>query len=113
LILVVVLVIAAVAGWYIMGMVPAAFIDGTATLGTDNVVFTPSPRMTPNPIPAADWRYRILDENKITRVGWRSGVGPLRIGELTTMAAPGVVRGDYLRIQYRLKDFRDFKIRAE
>jgi hypothetical protein len=108
-----VMVVVAVAVWYIMGMAPAAFISGIATLAPgDNVVFTPDARMVPNPIPAPDWRYLILDENKIAKGVWATDPHELRIGDPNVIdPVPVVVRGDFLRIQYRLDEFWDFKVK--
>ena len=113
LMLAAVLVIVAVAIYYITRAAPTALITGTASLGTNNVTFNPGSATTPSPIPAADWRYVVLNENKAQKypaTGWGPGVDVLRIGTPITMTAEGVVRNDYLRIQYKEKDYWDFTI---
>ncbi|MEM3723543.1 MAG: class III signal peptide-containing protein [Candidatus Hadarchaeales archaeon] len=60
LMLAAVLVIVAIAVYYITTAAPSATITGSATISGSNVIFTPTSMVgCPENIPAADWEYAV------------------------------------------------------
>lgn len=111
LMLAAVLVIVAIAVYYVTGTGPSAVITGTATRESgDNttVVFTPSNTLVPTSIPAADWNWAIYRGGTEVKAMTTSG-GPdiLERGipvSLTDIIG-GAASGDILKIKYKGSTF--------
>ncbi|MDI6884110.1 MAG: class III signal peptide-containing protein [Hadesarchaea archaeon] len=107
LMLAAVLVIVAIAVYYVTSTTPSALITGTAENRSDNIVFTPSSEMTPSSIPAADWEYCVYSSagTQIAPAsGWTAGTGTLARGtpiKLSSLAGGGGDSGDILKIRYK------------
>lgn len=104
LILAAVLVVVAVAVYYVTRATPGAMITGTATISsTDNTVliFTPAATLTPSPIPASDWSWAVY--RGATSLGTGSGVGELRPGIPVSIdiGDTALASGDKLKITYK------------
>jgi hypothetical protein len=104
LMLAAVLVIVAVAVYYITSIGPSSIITGTATIASgDNttVVFTPSSTMVPSSIPAADWRWAIYRGGTAVKT-MSDGVGTLERGLPVNLpnVTGGAKSGDLVKIQY-------------
>ena len=104
LMLAAVLVIVAIAVYYVTSAGPSAIITGTATLCPDNndVVFTPATTMSPDTITAANWEYTIYrDATPVYPAsGWASGVGTLERGiPIVLNASDSAATGDIVKIK--------------
>jgi len=100
LMLAAVLVIVAIAVYYVTSAAPSATITGTAVLQTDNdITFTPSTTMVPSSISTADWEWAVYrDATQVT--GFTSATATLERGvpvELDTNAQVG----DIVKIRYK------------
>ncbi len=107
LMLAAVLVIVAIAVYYVTSAGPSAIITGSAKLagtagaGVD-VIFTPSNTMTPSTIATADWTWSVYSGATLVETG--SGSADLERGIPVTVAiAIGntVAVGDTLKITYK------------
>jgi hypothetical protein len=107
LMLAAVLVIVAIAVYYVTSTGPSAIITGTARLagtagaGVD-VYFTPSNTLTPSPIAAIDWTWSVYRGGALQENG-TAGIQTLTRGipvtlDITTAA---VQVGDTLKITYK------------
>lgn len=110
LMLAAVLVIVAIAVYYVTSTGPSAIITGTAVKSGDNINFTPSSTMVPSTIGASDWKYAVYrGATKIYPTGsdWQDGPATLQRGIPIALPAPGCQTGDLLKIQYQGKSVYD------
>ncbi len=110
LMLAAVLVIVAIAVYYVTSTGPTAIITGTAIKNSDNVNFTPSSTMVPTSITSSDWKYAIYrGATKIypTSSDWADGTGTLQRGIPIALIATSNLTGDVLKIQYQGKNVFD------
>jgi hypothetical protein len=104
LILAAVLVIVAIAVYYVTSTGPSAIITGSAVKNGDNVNFTPSSTMVPSSIVASDWEYAVYrGATKVYPVAgdWASGTGTLQRGIPIALVATGNQAGDVVKIRYQ------------
>ena len=105
LMLAAVLVIVAIAVYYVTSTGPSAIIIGTAIKNGDAVEFTPSSTMTPAYITSSDWNYAIYrGATKIFPADpnvWQAGTGTLQRGIPESMTATNNQIGDVLKIKYQ------------
>jgi len=110
LMLAAVLVIVAIAVYYVTSTGPSAIITGTAVKNGENINFTPSSTMVPTSISASDWKYAVYrGAQKIypTSTDWQDGTGTLQRGIPIALVATGNQTGDLLKIQYQGKNVYD------
>jgi hypothetical protein len=100
LMLAAVLVIVAVAIYYVISTGPAV-ITGTATKNGDNVIFTPSDSMVPASISSTDWEWAIY--RGTDNVAGGMGTGVLERGVQVILTAENAVIGDNVEIRYEGK----------
>ena len=103
LMLAAVLVIVAIAVYYVTRAAPTVTITGTASLGTGNeVIFTPTSLVgAPDDIPAADWEYAVYRDATAIKAR-TAGPGPLQKNipiSLSTDQAPQ--SGDKVKLWYK------------
>ena len=104
LILAAVLVIVAIAVYYVTSTGPSAIITGSAVKNGDSVNFTPSSTMVPSSITSTDWKYAIYrGATKVfpTSGDWQDGTGTLQRGIPVVLTATGNLAGDVVKIQYQ------------
>jgi hypothetical protein len=100
LMLAAVLVIVAIAVYYVISTSPPV-ITGTATKSGDNVIFTPSSSMVPASIPSTDWEWAIYHGADNVAGGTGTGEGfSLERGRSVTLTAENAVSGDNVKIKY-------------
>jgi hypothetical protein len=100
LMLAAVLVIVAIAVWYVISTGPAV-IKGTATKNGDNVIFTPSASMVPASISSTDWEWAIYHGTDNIAGGTGTGEGAnLERGVPVSLTAASAVNGDNVKIKY-------------
>ncbi len=116
LILAVVLIVAAMALFFLLSFNPRAIITGSAENSGDNIVFTPSNTLTPENIPASNWEWALFTAQGSMLVDYTypgaAGYSPdtgtnLARGVPITFGAEGIdlgTTGDKLKIRYRGKD---------
>jgi hypothetical protein len=97
LMLAAVLVIVAIAVWYVISTGPPV-ITGTATKSGDNVIFTPSASMVPASIPSTDWEWAIY--HGADNIAGGTGTGVLERGGPVILTAASAVSGDNVKIEY-------------
>lgn len=110
LMLAAVLVIVAIAVYYVTSTGPSAIITGTAIKDGGDVNFTPSSTMTPSSIAEADWKYAVYRGAQLIYPAsgdWASGKGTLQRGIPVALTATGNQTGDLLKIQYQGKSVFD------
>lgn len=110
LMLAAVLVIVAIAVYYVTSTGPSAIITGTAIKNGDQVNFTPSNTMVPNSIQDSDWKYAIYRgaQQVYPLSGWATVSGAtLQRGLPVALTATGNQTGDVLKIQYQGKNVFD------
>jgi len=100
LMLAAVLVIVAIAVYYVTSAGPSALISGTAENVGDDIVFTPSTPMTPTTIPAADWEYQVSSDGTII-TAFTTGPSALEVGVPVTLTDAGDDGGDKLTIRLK------------
>jgi hypothetical protein len=100
LMLAAVLVIVAVAVYYVMSTGPT-IITGEATKNGDNVNFTPSASMVPASISSTDWEWTIY--HGTDNVAGGMGTGVLERGLRVILTAENAAIGDNLEIRYEGK----------
>jgi hypothetical protein len=98
LMLAAVLVIVAVAVYYVISTGPAV-ITGTATKNGDNVIFTPSDSMVPASISSTDWEWAIY--HGTDNVAGGTGTGVLEREVPVSLTAASAVSGDNVKIKYK------------
>lgn len=111
LMLAAVLVIVAIAVYYITAAGPSAIITGTAENIGDTLKLTPSNTMVPDNIPAADWEYRIEQSTGAVRVDFTSGPESLSQGVALVLSGASIVdvtAGDIVKIRYKGGDVHTF-----
>ena len=104
LILAAVLVIVAIAVYYVTSTGPSAIITGSAVKSDNNINFTPSSTMVPSSITAADWKYAIYrGATKVYPISgdWSDGSATLQRGIPVALTATGNLAGDVVKIQYQ------------
>ena len=111
LMLAAVLVIVAIAVYYVTSTGPAAIITGTATLNSGDdtiVIFTPSNTLVPTSIPAGEWSWAIYRGGSAIKVLAPGPAGvdlergiPVNLGGITG----GAASGDILKISYKGSTF--------
>lgn len=103
LMLAAVLIIVAIAVYYIMTVGPAAVITGSAELKSGDptaVIFTPATTMAPAKIKAADWEWAIYRD--ATLLGSGPGVADLERGKPVELdIVPSAASGDKVKIKYK------------
>ncbi len=107
LMLAAVLVIVAIAVYYVTSTGPSAIITGTATKSSDGttVTFTPSNTMVPTSILAADWQWAIYRGGTVIKAT-TDGVGTLNRGiPVSLTGITGAASGDILKITYKGSTF--------
>jgi len=110
LMLAAVLVIVAIAVYYVTSTGPSAIITGTAIKNGETINFTPSSTMVPSTINESDWKYAIYrGAQKIfpTTSDWQDGTGALQRGIPIALTATGNQTGDLLKILYQGKSVYD------
>ena len=113
LMLAAVLVIVAIAVYYVTSTGPSAIITGTAVKSGDNINFTPSSMMVPASIPSTDWEYAVYrGTSRVypTDTAWAAGTTTLQGGIPVSLLATSVQSGDLLKIRYKAKDVFDTNI---
>jgi len=103
LMLAAVLVIVAIAVYYVTSTGPSAIITGTAVKSGDNINFTPSNTMVPATIAQADWEYAVYRGATVIK-DWTLGttVGrDLNRGIPVPLAAAGSQVADLVKIRYK------------
>ena len=115
LMLAAVLVIVAIAVYYVTSTGPSAIIIGTATLKSGDateVIFTPSNTMVPTSIPAAEWEWAIYrggTEIKAMTLGTTFGILnrgiPVSLTGITGGPTSSAASGDILKIKYKGSTF--------
>ena len=102
LMLAAVLVIVAIAVYYITTAAPTATITGSATISGTNVVFTPTSMVgTPESISAADWEYAVYRDATVIKAR-TTGPGTLQKNipiNLPCDSAPQI--GDKVKLWYK------------
>jgi hypothetical protein len=104
LMLAAVLVIVAIAVYYVTSTGPSAIITGTGVKSGENINFTPSNTMVPSSILAADWQYAVYrGATKVypAATDWQPGTGTLNRGLPVGLTATGNLVGDILKIKYK------------
>jgi hypothetical protein len=105
LMLAAVLVIVAIAVYYITAAAPTAMIAGEAVVGPDNTVqFTPATTMVPETIPQAEWEWEVRRGGVDIASGTGSAVGEdLVRGETVLLVEAGETfeSGDVVYIKYK------------
>jgi hypothetical protein len=106
LMLAAVLVIVAIAVYYVSSAAPSAIIAGTAENIGDNVSFTPSSSMTPENIAATDWEYALYDSGGTKIVDYTAGPDALARGTPVVLGAgnetmAAATSGYILKIRYK------------
>lgn len=99
LMLAAVLVIVAIAVYYVTSTGPSAIITGTAVKSDNNINFTPSSTMTPASIPAADWEYAVY-RGATPVTDFTDGTATLERGIPVALVAAGNQVGDLLKIRH-------------
>jgi len=103
LMLAAVLVIVAVAIYYVTGATPSATITGSAELESgDNttVIFTPGSTMTPKTIDSADWEWAVYHGG--SSIGSGSGENTLERGIPVSLSCDSAAQsGDEVKIKYK------------
>ncbi len=100
LMLAAVLVIVAIAVYYVVSTGPAV-ITGTATKSDNHVIFTPSASMVPASISSTDWEWAIYHGADNVAGGTGTGEGVSLEREVpVTLTAASAVSGDNVKIKY-------------
>lgn len=100
LILAAVLVVVAVAVYYVIGVGGGPTIIGTATLSDNNLRFTPEEGLNPDPL-TDDWEWSVWTSAGASVLGWTADSTNLTVGTTVTLSttASTVNVGDELRIK--------------
>ncbi len=104
LMLAAVLVIVAIAVYYVTSATPSAVIAGSAENTGDNVTFTPSSSMTPENIAVGDWEYALFDAGSVKVVDYTAGTDALARGTPVYLTATGMEAassGYSIKIRYK------------
>jgi hypothetical protein len=112
LILAAVLVVVAVAVYYVIGVGKGPTIAGTATLDNDTLYFTPEEGLSPDPY-TSDWEWSVWS-NGTSVISWATSSTDLTVGNTITVSATAGAAsvGDELRIKAEGKSY-NFTILAE
>ncbi|MEM4188854.1 MAG: class III signal peptide-containing protein [Candidatus Hadarchaeum sp.] len=101
LMLAAVLVIVAIAVYYVTSTGPSAIITGTAVKNGDNIInFTPSSTMVPSKISAGEWEYAVYRGAEAVS-SWQTVSFDLERGIPVALSASGCRTGDLLKIRYK------------
>ncbi|MEM3421931.1 MAG: class III signal peptide-containing protein [Candidatus Hadarchaeum sp.] len=100
LMLAAVLVIVAIAVYYVTSTGPSAIITGTAVKNGDNINFTPSSTMVPSKINAGEWEYAVY-RGATAISSWQTVSFDLERGIPVALSASGCQTGDLLKIRYK------------
>lgn len=101
LMLAAVLVIVAIAVYYVTSATPSALVTGTAENSSNDIVFTPSSEMTPSTIPTADWEYAVYTSAGVEVTAFTAGTTTLERGIPVTLSAAGGDGGDTFKVRYK------------
>ncbi len=95
LMLAAVLVIVAIAVYYVTSTSPSAIITGTAIKSGENINFTPSNTMTPASIDSGDWEYAVY-RGATPVEDFTSGTAALERGIPVVLVATGNQVGELM-----------------
>ncbi len=112
LILAAVLVVVAVAVYYVIGVGKGPTISGTATLSDNTLYFTPEEGLSPDPY-SDDWEWSVWS-NGSSVISWTTSSTNLTVGNTITVSgsAGAASVGDELRIKAEGKSY-SFTIQAQ